>query len=144
MNQPSVGTITIERFMPHSTKKIWRALTETTLIEQWLMQTDFQAVVGQKFQLRRPSMPGWDGITNCEVISLEPQQKLVYTWNPTGDRGIDELKTLVTWTLTPVDGGTVLRMEQSGFTASQADAQGGAEYGWTMFIGNLERLLNTF
>lgn len=139
----SQGTIIIERFMPHSTNKIWRALTETSLLEQWLMQNDFQAIVGQKFQLRRASMPGWDGITNCEVISLEQEQKLVYTWNPTGDRGIDELKTLVTWTLTPIDGGTMLRMEQSGFTASQTAAQHGAEYGWTMFIGNLEQLLIT-
>lgn len=136
-----LNSIVIERFLPHSSSKIWRALTETNLLEQWLMKNDFSPVVGEKFQLRRASMPGWDGITNCEVISLEQEQKLVYTWNPTGDRGADELRTLVTWTLTPVDGGTMLRMEQSGFKASQADAQGGAEYGWTMFIGKLEQLL---
>jgi hypothetical protein len=39
-------SIVIEREMPHPPEKIWRALTQAPLIEEWLMKNDFQPVVG--------------------------------------------------------------------------------------------------
>ena len=52
-------------------------------------------------------------------------------------------KQSLTWTLTPVAGGVLLRMEQTGFRLDQdANAQGAA-HGWQLFLGNLERLLPT-
>jgi hypothetical protein len=44
-------TLLIEREIPHSPEKIWRALTEGPLIEEWLMKNDFQPVVGHRFLL---------------------------------------------------------------------------------------------
>ncbi len=143
MTEPTLESIIVERVMPHSSAKIWRALTETTLLEQWLMHNDFQAVLGQQFEFRRPSMPGWNGITKCQVLSLEPPERLVYTWNPAGEDAINGLKTLVIWTLTPVEGGTLLRMEHSGFTLARTNAQKGTLHGWTGFFKSLEQLLTT-
>ena len=40
----AVHSIVVERLMPHQPEKIWRALTEAHLIEQWLMQNDFEPV----------------------------------------------------------------------------------------------------
>jgi uncharacterized protein YndB with AHSA1/START domain len=45
------------------------------------------------------------------------------------------------WTLVPTKGGTLVRMEQSGFRPDQEQAYQGANYGWQKFIGGLERLL---
>jgi hypothetical protein len=42
--------------------------------------------------------------------------------------------------LTPTEGGTHLRMEQSGFPSGGANYKG-AKYGWRKFIGNLERVV---
>ena len=43
-------SIVVERVMPHPLEKIWRALTQAPLIEEWLMRNDFQPVVGHKIQ----------------------------------------------------------------------------------------------
>jgi uncharacterized protein YndB with AHSA1/START domain len=53
MNSPeSTRTLVIERVFPHPPEKLWRALTENPLIAQWLMKSDFEPVVGRKFQFR--------------------------------------------------------------------------------------------
>ena len=59
---PTTRSIVIERVMPHPPEKIWRALTQGHLIEEWLMKNDFQPVVGHKFNFRAEPMPGWNGV----------------------------------------------------------------------------------
>jgi uncharacterized protein YndB with AHSA1/START domain len=43
--------------------------------------------------------------------------------------------------LVATSGGTLLRMEHSGFGANQQANYQGAKYGWQKFIGNLERVV---
>jgi uncharacterized protein YndB with AHSA1/START domain len=127
-------TLTIERDMPHSPAKIWRALTQGELIKEWLMDNDFQPVVGHSFQFRSKPVPGWNGIIDGEVLIVEPNKKLSYSWGSMG------LNTVVAFTLAPSKTGTLVRMEQSGFR-SESDANfKGATYGWQKFIGNLEQV----
>jgi uncharacterized protein YndB with AHSA1/START domain len=128
-------TLVIERVFPHAPEKLWRALTESSLLAQWLMNNDFAATVGHKFQFRSQPMPQWDGLIDCEVLVVEPLKRLAYTWAALG------LDSKVLFTLAPADGGTQLRMEQSGFRPDQKQAYGGAKYGWQNFFGGLERLL---
>ena len=127
-------SLVIEREMPHSPEKIWRALTEAPLIEQWLMKNDLQLVVGHRFNFRSTPVPQWDGIIESEVLVVEPHSRLSYRWASMG------LETVVTWTLTPTIDGTHVRMEQIGFRSEEDRAYKGAKYGWTNFIGNLERV----
>jgi uncharacterized protein YndB with AHSA1/START domain len=128
-------TLVIEREMPYSPEKIWRALTEGRLIEEWLMKNDFQPEVGRRFNFRSTPVPGWDGVIDGEVLVVEPNLRLSYSWETMG------MKSVVVWTLTPTQSGTHIRMEQSGFR-SEADANyKGATYGWRKFIGNLERVV---
>src|ERR1041385_7634098 len=102
MSEPGAArAIVIEREMPHSPEKIWRALTEGPLIEEWLMKNEFQPVVGHKFNLRTQPMAHWNGVTDCEVLVVEPNERLSYTWNSSGDEAANGLKTVVTFTLTP-------------------------------------------
>jgi uncharacterized protein YndB with AHSA1/START domain len=133
-------SLVIEREMPHSPEKIWRALTQGSLIEQWLMQNDFQPVVGHRFTFRAPPLPHWNGVTDCQVLAVEPDERLSYTWNASGAEAADGLKTVVTWTLTPTEHGTLVRMEQSGFRPEEEQNYQGASYGWQRFIAGLERV----
>jgi uncharacterized protein YndB with AHSA1/START domain len=128
-------TLVIEREMPHPPEKIWRALTEGQLIEEWLLKNDFKPVVGHRFQFRREPMPNWNGIIDCEVLEVEPNSRLSYGWGSMG------LETVVTWTLTPTASGTQVRMEQSGFPSEEGANYKGAKYGWRNFIDKLERLV---
>jgi uncharacterized protein YndB with AHSA1/START domain len=134
-------SVVIERVMPHPPEKIWRALTQVPLLEDWLLPSDFQPVTGHHFNFRAPPQHGWNGIIDCEILTLEAHKRLAYSWNVLGEQTTNGLKTVVTWTLTPTQEGTRVRMEQSGFRPDQAQASGGATYGWTKFINGLERVL---
>ena len=90
--------IVVERVMPHPPEKIWRVLTQGPLIEEWLMKHDFQPVVGHRFNFRADPMPQWNGVTDCEVLVVEPYKRLSYSWNASGDEAANGLKTVVTWT----------------------------------------------
>ncbi|MGA8671916.1 MAG: SRPBCC domain-containing protein [Terracidiphilus sp.] len=128
-------SLVIEREMPHPQEKIWRALTEGSLIEAWLMKNDFQPQVGHRFQFRAEPVPNWNGIIDSEVLLVEPKSRLSYSWGSLG------LETIVTWTLTPTEGGTHVRMEQTGFPSQEGPNYKGAKYGWRSFIGKLEHVV---
>ena len=135
MPAESTRTVVIEKVFPHPPEKLWRALTETRLIAQWLLKNDFEPVAGRKFQFRSEPMAKWDGIIDCEVLVVEHLKRLSYTWSALG------LDSVVLWTLTPAEGGTHVRMEHSGFGSDQNAAYNGARYGWQNFIGKLERVV---
>ena len=137
-------SIVVERDMTHPPEKLWRALTQSALIEEWLMKNDFQPVVGHKFNFRAQRVMGWNGVTDCEVLELVPHQRLVYTWNASGEQARDGLKTIVTWTLTPHNGGTHVRMEQSGFRPQDEGGYRGMGGGWPRILGRLEDVAARF
>ena len=93
-------SVVVEREIPYPPEKIWRALTQPHLIEEWLMKNDFKPVVEHRFNLRAD----W-GAVDCQVLAVEPNKTLSYTWAAYG------LESVVTWTLTPTSTGTHLRME---------------------------------
>jgi uncharacterized protein YndB with AHSA1/START domain len=130
-------SVVVEREIPFPTEKIWRALTQPHLIEEWLMKNDFKPVVGHSFNLRGD----WGGVLNCEVLAVEPNRTLSYTWNFTHEEPAYNLRSVVTFTLTPTSNGTHLRMEQSGFAPNQRQAYGGARAGWQNFLAKLEEVL---
>jgi uncharacterized protein YndB with AHSA1/START domain len=132
MNKPAIETLSVvvEREIAFPPEKIWRALTLPHLIEEWLMKNDFKPVVGHDFNLRAD----W-GAVDCQVLEVEPNKTLSYTWGAHG------LGSVVTWTLTPTSTGTHLRMEQSGFRPDQKQAFHGARHGWPQFLANLEQVL---
>ncbi len=123
-------SVVVEREIPFPPEKIWRALTQPHLIEEWLMKNDFKPVLEHRFTLSAH----W-GSVDCRVTAVEPNRTLSYTWGAMG------LASVVTWTLTPTSTGTHLRMEQSGFRADQQRAYQGAKYGWKNFFAGLERVV---
>lgn len=72
-------SLVIERQMPHPPEKIWRALTQSALIEEWLMRNDFEPVAGRRFTFRADPSPHWNGITEGEVLAVEPNRRLSYS-----------------------------------------------------------------
>ena len=131
----STRTLTIERELPHPPEKVWRALTESSLIQEWLMGNDFQPEVGHRFKFRSTPVPNWDGVIDSQVLVVEPVSRLSYSWGTMG------MESVVTWTLTPTASGTHVRMEHSGFPSEESASYKGAKYGWTNFIGKLENVV---
>jgi uncharacterized protein YndB with AHSA1/START domain len=137
------GKINLAWDLPHEPAKVWRALTDPALMAQWLMKTDMPAEAGKAFTFRAEPMPNWDGIVHSEILELEPQRRLRYTWK--GGPAAIQLDTVVTWSLVPVAGGTRLELEHSGFKATTGPAYGGAKYGWERNVGErMTALLKIF
>ena len=128
-------SLVIEKELPHPAQKIWRALTQGALIKEWLMDNDFEANVGHSFKFRSTPVPNWDGVINGEVLVVEPDKKLSYSWGTMG------MESVVIWTLAATSGGTLVRMEHAGFRSDKDAAYKGAQYGWQKFIGNMERVV---
>jgi len=128
-------TLLLERTFPHAPEKVWRALTESPLIAQWLMDNDFEPQVGKTVQFRAAPVGGWNGIVASDVRVVEPMKRLEYSWVSMG------FATEVKWTLTPAEGGTHVRFEQTGFGPGMEQAYKGAQHGWQRFLGGLEKVL---
>lgn len=132
-------SLVFEREMPHPPEKVWRALTQSWLIQEWLMENDFVPEVGHRFTFRARPLPGWSGVANCEVVTVEEPRRLAYRWGDGTESDIG-LKTLVTWTLTPQDGGTLVRMEQAGFRTLDELAFKRMGGGWPRILAQLEQV----
>jgi Activator of Hsp90 ATPase homolog 1-like protein len=65
-----------------------------------------------------------DGIVHCQVLEVKLHERLVYNWTGGSDDNAaygSPLDTVVTWTLTPVEGGTRLRLVHSGYRSPEND-----------------------
>ena len=76
MVQP--GTIRLSQFINHPPAKVWQALTDPKIHAKWWAAGDVRAVVGHRFTL---DMGPW-GQQPCEVIAVEPERLLSYSFAP--------------------------------------------------------------
>jgi uncharacterized protein YndB with AHSA1/START domain len=130
------GTLALDFDLQHGPEKVWRALTDPVLLSEWLLPVvGFELAPGAAFTCQAPPQPGWDGTVSCQLVEIETQKKLSYTWR------VGEIDTVVTFTLAPTPSGTRLSLVQSGFRPDQKQNLGGARYGWKMMTGKLLDLL---
>ena len=134
------GSVVHEVRFAHPIERVWTAITDAGALAQWLMANDFEPRVGHRFTFHMAPMEGWNGVTDCEVLTVVPQQELSYTWNASGAEAAAGLRTVVKWTLEAVAGGVLVRMEQSGFRPQDQRNFMGARYGWERNLGELERV----
>ncbi len=139
IDQLTTRDIVVESVLPHRADVVWKTLTTSDLIARWLMPNDFQPVVGHRFTFKTRPMGDWDGVVQCEVLESEPNRRLVYSW--IGKTGPDGLDSVVTWTLSPADGGTRVRMVHSGFRSPDNDsAYDAMSPGWGRILEAVGRI----
>lgn len=136
-------TVVLDVELQSPIERVWNALTDSATLSRWMLfkSNDFQPVVGHVFQFREAS--GWDAAIDCEVLEVDKPHRLSYTWvsDQVGPSNLQQ-STVVTWTLTEAEGGvTRLHLEQSGFASEAKQEIGGATYGWTSMLEELQSLL---
>lgn len=143
--RPQTRAIVVEDVLPHAPEKVWQALTDRKYLDRWLMKNDFEPAVGHRFTFQAQPMGDWNGVVTCEVLECDPPRKLAYTWiggsatNPTYGSALDSVLTI---TLTPVDGGTRFRLVHDGFVSPQNDAAFAAMgSGWAGIIKRIDALV---
>ena len=118
--------IVVEEVFPHTPEMIWKTLTSGALIGRWLKMAPkaFKPVKGQRFTFQTTPAGAWDGVIQCEVLEVVPNQRFAFSWQA-GDEGNvgygSRLDTIVTFTLAKADGGTRLRLVHSGFVMPKND-----------------------
>lgn len=106
-----IRDVKTEVFYPYPPERVWQVITNRKTLAAWLMENDFEPRLGRKFRFQTKPQQGINNIIYCEIIELDEPRRLSYTW--TGNFMCQS--TIVTWTLLPVEGGTKLQLEHTGF-----------------------------
>ena len=140
--------IVVEGVLRHRPELVWKALTDSDLIARWLMPNDFRDAVGARFTFTTRPMGDWDGVVHCEVLELVPNERLVYSWKGGSDGNPaygSKLDSVVTFTLTPVAGGTRLRLVHSGFRSPGNDmAFDAMSGGWGRIVHRIGTIVSEY
>ena len=130
-------TIERELVLPHPIERVWRAITDTTELAAWFGDT-------ATFELR----PGAEGMftwgddhSPMVVEAVEEPHRFAYWWTSGASQSVTpEYRTLVDFRLEPTaDGGTRLRLDESGFAALANGPKQHADNvdGWDIELGEL-------
>lgn len=133
-------TVTLDVQLQSPIERVWHALTDAATLSKWMLfqTTDFQPVVGHKFQFSMAPQPDWSVTVDCEVLVADEPHHLSYT----SVVAAQQHETVVSWTLTELEGGaTHLKLEQSGFHVDAKQELGGAKHGWKQMLDQLQTQL---
>jgi uncharacterized protein YndB with AHSA1/START domain len=135
--------IVIDEVFPHAAETIWKTLTSAELMGRWMMPpTGFEATEGKAFAFQTTPAGAWDGTIHCQVLEVVANTRLSHAWKG-GDEGNtgygSRLDTVVTWSLTPVEAGTRVRLVHSGFVTPKNDkAYKNLSEGWSKVVQRLD------
>jgi uncharacterized protein YndB with AHSA1/START domain len=128
---------------------VWRALTDTEEFGRWFgVKATGQFKPGGR--LRGPSTyKGYEHLIWDVIIeTMEPERKLSWRWHPGAVNAADvahEPTTLVMFELEDVEGGTLVKVVESGFDAVPAARRGEAyrqnDEGWSAQMDAIRRHL---
>lgn len=107
-------SIKLERLYPHSIDQVWFGLTNRSALKHWLMENNFEPMLGHRFQFFLKSEFELEATIYCEVLTLDFPTQLSYTWR---EQWMDQ-PSIVTWTLESVGNGTRLQLCHSGLDAA--------------------------
>ena len=127
-------------------ERVWRALTDHHEFGRWFrVDLDGPFTVGGT-TTGRMTYPGYEGVTwEAVVETMEAPRLFAFRWPHPADPFEDEPAaptTLVEFRLSPIPGGTLLTIVESGFEAlpmdRRAEAMRGNEGGWKEQAGNIK------
>jgi len=140
--QSDLGNIVVDEVLPHDAALIWKTLTDGEMISRWMMPpAGFAPVVGTEFTFKTTPAGAWDGTIRCKVLEVVQGRRLAYEWKGGDEANIgygSKLDTIVSFTLTPVKGGTRLQLVHSGFVMPRNDtARKNMGEGWIKVLARL-------
>ncbi len=128
-----------ERVYDHPPEAVWVALTDPRALAEWLMPNTFKAEVGCKFEFMTD--PHWAcgaHRTECEVLELEPNRRMVWSWTMTDKKKGKTYPPLhITWELSPEGSGTRLRFTQTGMEGHKRSQMFMMNMGWGYMVKKL-------
>ncbi len=157
----STDRIEKQVFLRAPQERVWRAVSDATEFGNWFgMEIDGEFKAGAHMSARIKPTKADPEVAKIQekytgmpfaffVDRMEPMNVFAYRWHPFAmDSSIDYSKepmTLVTFTLQPKDGGTLLTVVESGFDSIPIERRANAfeanEEGWAMQMQMIEKYL---
>jgi uncharacterized protein YndB with AHSA1/START domain len=133
-----------ELVLKHPIDRVWTALTTAEGLAGWFGSTaEIDLRPGGRLFLRWDEL-GAEGTATVETV--EPPHRFSFWWGIEGLPDDDPRRTLVEFTLTAVEEGTLLRLVESGFAQVEEEigraAQAGNTEGWDSELGDLVAYLD--
>lgn len=132
--------LTVKRIIQADRETVFKALTDGNIMQEWFfagegwgatVKNDAKKGGNYRIDMHGENDTYWHEGTYKEII---PNEKLVFTWN---SKAVQD--TLVTITLTEVDGGTEVRLKHE-FMPNEEMKKNHTE-GWTAILENLEKVV---
>src|SRR6266853_1505879 len=136
---PDQDVVTAEIFIAAPPARVFEAITDPYQMPKWWGQQGMYKITEWKGDLR----PGgkWSSVgvsvdgsafrVDGEYLEVDPPRLLVHTWIASWS---GPLKTVVRWELEPAAGGTLIRLQHSGFAGAGEGAKAHYE-GWQRVLG---------
>jgi uncharacterized protein YndB with AHSA1/START domain len=157
----STDRIEKQVFLRAPQERVWRAISDATEFGSWFgMELDGDFKPGAQMRGRIKPTKADPEVAKMQekytgqplafyVDRVEPMSLFAYRWHPFAiENSIDysnEPMTLVTFTLEPQDGGTLLTVVETGFDSipikRRADAFEANEEGWALQMQMIEKYL---
>lgn len=138
--------ITQELIINAPIQTVWRVVTQPMYVAQWFCDTaEYEPKVGSKGKVSWENL-GVDGRNYApfEVVTVDEPHAFAFLWvSPDKVTSDIEGETQVTFQLSEVDGGTQLRVTESGFDklaiaeAAKREHMEGHVGGWQYFLGKI-------
>jgi len=136
--------IIVDEVFPHTLDVIWKTLTTPEMMGRWVKMapTGFAPKAGARFTYQTTPAGEWNGVIQCQVLEVIPNERLVYAWKGGHEGNVgygSRLDTVVTFTLAAVENGTRLRLVHSGFMLPRNEtAFKGMSEGWKGVIQRID------
>lgn len=122
-------------------ERVFRALTDPEEVPAWwgvpgayrTTEAEIDLRVGGRYRFTGTSERLGTFEVGGEYREIDPPRRLVYTWNPGWDDGAEG--SVVTLSLEPRDGGTLLRVEHTAFRTRSARDDHAT--GWPAVVASL-------
>jgi uncharacterized protein YndB with AHSA1/START domain len=148
--QKNTDRVEKEIQLPNTRDRVWRALTESRQFGEW-----FGVKFNEPFKAGTPikgalTIKGYEHLTMEFIIdAIVPESRFSFHWHPYAiDPNVDYSKepmTLVEFTLESVDGGTLLKVVETGFDKIPASRRVKAfemnTSGWASQMKNIAKYL---
>lgn len=151
MKESSTDRIQKEIRLRAPRSRVWRALTDAGEFGAWFgVKLDGRFAVGESIA-GSITHPGYEHLKmNLKVERMDEERLFSYRWHPYAvDPKVDyssEPTTLVEFQLEDADGGTLLKVIESGFDtipeARRAEAYRMNEGGWAAQMENIQRYVS--
>ena len=141
------GSLQIKRIIDAPRNRVYAAWTDPAQLRDWFgpegVQTEdliVDARVGGAFRWDLTSSEGEKMSCRGEYRELQPNKKVVFTWQWQDDEDWENRESVVTVELSDCDGGTELRLSHEQLPNEQS--RDGHTRGWTSALDSLERFVS--